>query len=274
MEKEKKGFFSEYKEQIHEAIEDLKTKGRRHKQIPNILTTLRLTAPFIIIPSAYIGNVSFIIGATAAFGLTDLADGIIARKFNLKSKLGADLDAFADKIFAGTLLLAASVANPWLLINVGMEMAIAGININQKAKGKEAASSFTGKVKTFALFALAGAGILSSAISPAVVASLAVATTGLQALTINSYLKKYKESDSNKKEETNDVKPIVAKKEETKEETTKEKTIEAKQNTSDTKENPEVIRLREMRDFLTHEKELTNPQPSPVKEEVKVYKKN
>ena len=195
-EQDEKNFFSDYKDQIKEALEDLKTAGRRHKQIPNILTMLRLTAPFIIIPAAIIGNVPFILWSTAAFGITDLADGFIARNWNLTSKLGKDLDAFADKMFAGTLLLAAAVTNPLLYLNVGLEMAIAGININQKVKGKEAASTMMGKIKTFALFPLAGVSILSSVFSESIIATLAVITTVSQFLTIKSYLKKYNKSNN------------------------------------------------------------------------------
>ena len=273
--KEEKGFFSEYKEQFKEALTDLKTKGRRYRQIPNILTLLRLTAPLVILPAAVTGNIPFIVGATAFFGLTDLADGQIARRCNLTSKLGAELDALADKLFAGTLLLAASVANPALLINVGLEMGIAGINIYQKAKGKETGSTMMGKVKTFALFPLAGAGILSSVLPPAVLTTLAVTTTGLQGMTIASYLAKYKTDKPNNPGngeyiDTPEVK-VESKPEEEKEKQ-KEKAIEPNQITSTQKqENPEVKRLRDMRDFLIHEKDLSVVKP--VVEEVKVYRK-
>ena len=270
---EKKGFFNEYKDQIKDALNDIKTKGKRHKQIPNILTLLRLTAPLVILPAALIGNVPFIIGATAAFGLTDLADGFIARHWNLTSKLGADLDALADKLFAGTLLLAASITNPALLVNVGLEMAIAGININQKAKGKEAASTLMGKIKTFALFPLAGAGILSASIAPSILAGLAITTTALQAMTIKSYLKKY--NDEKPKAQ---IKPVEIKNDkpdivEPKLEQTKDlvKILDPKttgQNIAT--ENPKVKELREMREFLLREKVLRKP---VVSEEPKVYRK-
>lgn len=272
--KEEKGFFSEYKEQINEAITDLKTKGRRHKQIPNILTMLRLTAPIAILPAAILGNIPFIIGATAFFGLTDLADGFIARNWNLKSKLGADLDALADKIFAGTLLLAASVTNPLLLLNVGLEMAIAGINIKQKADGKEAASTLMGKIKTFSLFPLAGAGILSALTPiPTLVNALAVTTTTLQALTIGSYLKKYYTKPKQEKtEEVNEIEPVSFNAKEDEATKTKEKTIDPneKNNNTPVLENPEVKRLREMKAFLLHEKEIKRP---VVSQEPKVYRK-
>ena len=272
MDKEK-GFFSEYKEQINDALNDLRTKGKRHKQIPNILTLLRLTAPLVILPAALIGNVPFIIGATAAFGLTDLADGFIARNWNLTSKLGADLDALADKLFAGTLLLAASIANPALLINVGLEMAIACINIKQKADGKEAASTLMGKIKTFALFPLAGAGILSASIAPSILAGLAITTTALQAMTIKSYVKKY-----NKEKPKTQTKPVEEKNdkaniEEPKIEQTKDlvKIIDPKISGQPTiTENQKLKELREMRELLLREKVIRKP---VVSDEPKVYRK-
>lgn len=274
MEKEK-GFFAEYKEQFKSALNDLKTKGKRHKQIPNILTLLRLTAPLVILPAALIGNIPFIIGATAAFGLTDLADGFIARHWNLTSKLGADLDALADKLFAGTLLLAASIANPALLVNVGLEMAIAGININQKAKGEKTGSTMMGKVKTFALFPLAGAGILSTAIAPSILAGLSITTTVLQAMTISSYLSKYKNNKPNNHGDVEYVDVPEVKIENPVEEekaNQKDKTIEQSSITSTQKqENPEVKRLRDMREFLLHEKEISVKKA--LDDEAKVFRK-
>jgi len=63
--------------------------------IPNQLTGLRillaLALPFLP-PSWWLGIV-------IAAGLSDLLDGIIARRFNATSELGALLDGIADKVF-------------------------------------------------------------------------------------------------------------------------------------------------------------------------------
>lgn len=269
--KEEKSFLSDYKEQIQEAISDLKTKGRRHKQIPNILTLLRLTAPLVIIPAAFVANVPFIIGATAFFGLTDLADGFIARNWELTSKLGADLDALADKLFAGTLLLAASVTNPLLLVNAGLEVAIAGININQKAKGNEPASTLMGKAKTFALFALAGVGILSSTFPAKVLNGLMATTTGMQALTIGSYLKKYKKDEAKIEAKTEEEKGNPNSIEVKIEPQVKEKVKElGKEKPQSTKELDNVQELKQMRELLLSQKTIYKP---TIKEGPKVYYK-
>ena len=151
-----------YKQEIKEAIEDLKTKGRRKKQIPNVLTSLRLFAPLFILPASFIGNIPFVVGSVVAFSVTDMLDGFIARKFHLTSKLGKDLDAFSDKIFAGTLLLAASILNPILLVNLSLEVCIAGINVNAKLRGAETKSLPIGKVKTAFLFPLLGCSLITN----------------------------------------------------------------------------------------------------------------
>lgn len=68
------------------------------KHIPNILTIIRfLLIPFIVV-NIFSGNyiIAFIIFTIS--GLTDIADGCIARKFNLISNFGKLMDPLADKL--------------------------------------------------------------------------------------------------------------------------------------------------------------------------------
>lgn len=194
-----------YKEQIKEAIEDLKTPGRRHKQIPNILTLSRMLSPLVIIPNALLGNSEEAIKLAAFFGLTDMVDGYIARNYNLSSQLGADLDALTDKLFAGTLLLTGSVANPYLLANTGLEMAIAGVNLKQKFSGNKSGSTIMGKVKTGAVFTLGGLGVVATSVQELdkAILPLAISTAILQTMTLVSYLKKYNDNNQLPKENNN-----------------------------------------------------------------------
>lgn len=183
-----------YKEEIREALKDLRTKGRRARQIPNILTSLRLFAPCFILPASFFGNIPLVIGFVTAFSITDMLDGFIARTFHFTSKLGKDLDAFCDKVFAGTLLLAASFLKPIMLVNFSLEAMIAAVNVNATLKGKEAKSLYIGKAKTAFLFPLLGLSLISNvALLDKVFKVLFVATTGLQVLTAVSYVKKYQE---------------------------------------------------------------------------------
>ncbi len=65
--------------------------------IPNLLTFLRfLMVPFFLAASVrHMYTAAFVLFVTAAF--TDMFDGMIARRFNQKSRLGALLDPAADK---------------------------------------------------------------------------------------------------------------------------------------------------------------------------------
>lgn len=66
--------------------------------IPNLLTLLRLLLiPFFLLASfQHLWTLAFIIFVTAA--VTDILDGAIARRFNMRSRIGAILDPAADKI--------------------------------------------------------------------------------------------------------------------------------------------------------------------------------
>lgn len=261
-----------YKKLIKEAIEELKTPGQRNKQIPNILTALRLFAPLLIIPAAAVGNIPLTIGLAAAFSLTDMADGFIARHWKLTSELGKDLDALADKLFSGTLLIAASFANPLLLLNVGLEMAIAGINLNQKSQNKEAKSTYMGKAKTFALFTLAALGIaVPGANEMGILNALSIATAGMQGLTIASYIKQYQEKEESvpqkqKKKKKNESKMPEIKVDRTGEHVKILNYEPTELAIPEEKQEELLEQLKEMRDFLQQEQQnqMESSQPLAV----------
>ena len=187
---DKEKIFDKYRHEIKDALNDLKDAKKRYRQIPNLLTSMRLMAPLLIIPSVFTGNIPLIIGLIAGFSLTDVADGWIARKYGLTSELGKDLDAVCDKVFALTLLTTASLLNPQFIINILLEVAIAGINVGKKFQGQEPKSTMMGRVKTWFLFALVGAGILSPLFDMGKVLSVLMPITAImQGLTIGSYVR-------------------------------------------------------------------------------------
>lgn len=182
-----------YKKLLKDAVYDLKRKGYRHRQIPNILTATRLiAAPFFIIPAALIKNIPLLVISVTIFSLTDFVDGFVARKYNLTSELGRDLDAICDKVFALSLLIAASIFNPILLFNLLGEVIIAIINVREKLNNKEPRSLLVGKIKTWALYPLLGLAFLNEIISiPDIFQIFLAAATSMQMLTIASYIVKY-----------------------------------------------------------------------------------
>lgn len=183
-----------YKKLFKEMIDDLKTKGNRYKQIPNVLTTLRLFAPLIIIPSFVLSNFPLAFTSIIVFSLTDAADGFIARKFKLTSELGRDLDAAADKVFAGTLLISLCTINPVYIISLVLEASIGLTCAYKKTHNVDMRTCISGKLKTIILDILVILGMGSIFIDiPDIILSVMISlTTALQALTLKEYIE-YKE---------------------------------------------------------------------------------
>ena len=68
--------------------------------IPNLLSISRL---FLVIPLILFLEINrpfFVFILIIIGGLTDYFDGLIARKFNLKTRLGAILDPLSDKVYS------------------------------------------------------------------------------------------------------------------------------------------------------------------------------
>jgi len=84
--------------------------------------------------------------------LTDLADGKIARKYNLITNLGKFLDSLADKMLVISVLIALvdldRISSVWVCIVVLREFAVTGIRLLASAKGVVMAAKMIGKVKT------------------------------------------------------------------------------------------------------------------------------
>lgn len=274
MKKELEKIFKKYKEQIQDAIKDLKTKGKRHRQIPNILTALRLLSPCLILPAAATGNIPLTIGLAVGFGLTDLADGFIAKKWNLTSELGKDLDAITDKIFAGTLLLASSIINPILLINLALEGTIAGINIKQKLSGKETESTKIGKIKTWLVFGLGGLGLVSPLLGiPALLPIISGTTAAMQCFTIGSYISKYNKTKDNSPKQKQQSATVFSPEETINNELNNEKNKDYDHTIHNIEETipleTKLEELREMSDFFHQEQEnlsSESKQDSPEKQ--------
>jgi CDP-diacylglycerol--glycerol-3-phosphate 3-phosphatidyltransferase/cardiolipin synthase len=123
-----------------------------NKNVPNILTTARVIAvPFFVFffyKGSYI--VAFIIFVLAS--LTDMLDGLIARKYNLVSNFGKFMDPLADKIltYSAFCLFVEYKMIPayFLIIVLFREFAVAGIRMLAAEKGKVIAADIFGKIKT------------------------------------------------------------------------------------------------------------------------------
>lgn len=95
--------------------------SRASLTIPNLITLARilLTPLFIIFLIQGCYRKALIVFLLA--GLSDLADGLIARRWQQKSRLGSYLDPLADKLLISSSFVTLSIAHqipPWLTVVV------------------------------------------------------------------------------------------------------------------------------------------------------------
>lgn len=73
------------------------------KSIPNILSLLRIFLSFAL--PLTIHSPGWFVGLVLLIGVTDIADGYIARRYQWVTKLGAKLDSLGDLVFFAIVLL-------------------------------------------------------------------------------------------------------------------------------------------------------------------------
>ncbi|MBI5347076.1 MAG: CDP-diacylglycerol--glycerol-3-phosphate 3-phosphatidyltransferase [Candidatus Aenigmarchaeota archaeon] len=122
--------------------------------IPNMLTLLRLFLTPVIIALLFV-NIPYAKWAAVLLfvvaGLTDVFDGIIAKKLDQKTHFGSFMDPMVDKIMINSLfitLLALQIVPLWtVLLMVAREFAVQVIRDAAKAGGKILRSEWSGKIK-------------------------------------------------------------------------------------------------------------------------------
>ncbi len=131
------------------------------KQLPNILTSLRLLAPFVLIPLFYYNKLIIAFITIVLFALTDTFDGYFARKYNSISKFGKYLDTVVDKVFALSILISLMLKMDIWTKNFNLNLTIALleiiiciINLYAFFKKLKPSSTIYGKLKTWFLFGL------------------------------------------------------------------------------------------------------------------------
>ena len=121
--------------------------------IPNLLSISRLFLVFPLILFLEINRPFYVFILIIIGGLTDYFDGFIARRLNLKTRLGAVLDPLSDKVFllVPLVLLCKNNLIPFwsLSIIIFRELVISGI---RKNTDDGLPASQLGKYKTFFFF--------------------------------------------------------------------------------------------------------------------------
>ena len=129
--------------------------------IPNVLSCIRilLIPVYAMIYMRAESMKDYVVSAAifALSALTDMADGIIARKFNMRSRIGIMLDPFADKLTQGVIILCLALRNsdiiPLLVLFIIKEgfMLVMGCRLLSRGKMLKGAL-FTGKLCTTVIF--------------------------------------------------------------------------------------------------------------------------
>lgn len=177
--------------------------------IPNMLSVFRLVLipvyAYIYLnaqtPSAYITAAVILAVST----ITDCFDGLIARKFNMISKLGIALDPIADKATQGVLIICLCIrkGNLALMLLFGLFvvkegfMLIMGI-VNLKRGQMLKGAIFTGKLSTTVLFISMIVLVLFSEIIPDLAVDIIVAVCAVfMLISLITYIPAYFSKENN-----------------------------------------------------------------------------
>lgn len=164
--------------------------------LPNVITFFRILLIPVYLLVFYSGTDNRILLAGLVFilaGVSDIADGYIARRYHLESKLGALMDPFADKLMSFTVLFtftSIGLIPIWVLIPMLIKeivMILGGSILYLKHKRSVIPSNKFGKIATFSLYA----SILSiiTKVSINISLLLLILTLALNILAFINYLK-------------------------------------------------------------------------------------
>ena len=161
--------------------------------IPNLLSMLRL----LMIPAiiwTYLADYhipSVVLVALSA--LTDIVDGIIARKCNMVSDFGKILDPMADKLTQAALIVCLIFRYHWMILLFvlfaikELTMGIVGLVVLKKKDVVNSAQWF-GKLSTVVLYAVMGLLFLFPAIPPLAARIMILVCAGVLTLSLVKYV--------------------------------------------------------------------------------------
>lgn len=169
------------------------------KHIPNILSSLRLVSPMVLIPLILSGNYVTVGILLVFFFGTDALDGFLARKWHVESELGAKIDAVADKLMLGSFLIPLVIINPIISINLIFEALISLTNVIRKVKGGKPKTVQIGRIKMISICCLIILSYLNNVLNIPLICTnlLFTVTTILQVGTLHKYVKEAKKEFMN-----------------------------------------------------------------------------
>ncbi len=135
---------------------------KRNLTIPNLLSLLRLLmVPAIVLfyfDTRLDNHLLWAALLIVLSGITDVADGWIARRFHMTSELGKVLDPVADKLTQATVLICLCIHHTMLIVLAGLVvvkeacMLIGALLLRTKVKVNPPSAKWWGKLSTVVLF--------------------------------------------------------------------------------------------------------------------------
>ena len=222
---ETKKYFDELKIGTKNMFLEFCNKKTRKKQIPNIITFIRLLIPIIVVILATLATTfnitSLFISAgilTIIGGSTDWIDGFIAKKTKTTSEYGKKLDQITDKVFSILISVNLCTLNPIFIVPIIGELVIGIINLYYKINytNLEHNSILIGRIKEWPLFLALGIGYFCPISSYCInlLNSLIPIVLSFQIVTASSYIalntceivnKKSQEKEFNKEFDNNEI---------------------------------------------------------------------
>lgn len=176
--------------------------------IPNLLSVIRIMLiPIIIwlyvVKKDYYGAIAVIVVS----GLSDVADGIIARKFNMVSDLGKIIDPIADKLTQAALIICLAFKYKLMIGLIVLfairETAMSAMGIVTIKRTDEVCSArWYGKLNTVVLYSVMVLLILLPNISKSIANILIMATACIMIVTLVMYALFYRALLASKKDDT------------------------------------------------------------------------
>lgn len=125
--------------------------------IPNLMSCLRLCLIPVFVILYHNGQTLAAFAVLCASAVTDVTDGIVARRFNMVSDVGKILDPIADKLTQGAVLICLAARQPIIWALVGLmfvKEAVTGIAnwVIIRRTGWVHAARWHGKLATVLLY--------------------------------------------------------------------------------------------------------------------------
>ena len=170
-----------------------KKKENTFLTVPNVLSLFRIALiPVIVWLYAISGNLVLSGIVLIVSGLTDIADGWIARHYNMVSEVGKALDPIADKLTQGAVLLCMIFRFPLLVFPFILLLAkeafvgFTGLLLIQKS-GAVYGAEWHGKAATCLIYAVLLLHLFWTEIPPAATLVSVILTSGMMLISLFLY---------------------------------------------------------------------------------------